>query len=62
MSSGIYGQDLFVFLISLRLKEKTYSLWPFLLDDQKKYLNPLYSPKSQAVAVLEPNTVSFNFK
>uniref|UniRef100_A0A9L0RQE0 Myotubularin related protein 6 n=1 Tax=Equus caballus TaxID=9796 RepID=A0A9L0RQE0_HORSE len=46
----------------LKLKEKTYSLWPFLLDDQKKYLNPLYSPKSQAVAVLEPNTVSFNFK
>ncbi|XP_019592112.2 phosphatidylinositol-3,5-bisphosphate 3-phosphatase MTMR6 [Rhinolophus sinicus] len=44
----------------LKLKEKTYSLWPFLLDDQEKYLNPLY--KSQKFAVLEPNTVSFNFK
>uniref|UniRef100_A0A7N5KL95 Myotubularin related protein 6 n=1 Tax=Ailuropoda melanoleuca TaxID=9646 RepID=A0A7N5KL95_AILME len=46
----------------LKLKEKTYSLWPFLLDDQKKYLNPLYSSKSPKFAVLEPNTVSFNFK
>ncbi|KAL2770102.1 myotubularin-related protein 6 isoform 5 [Daubentonia madagascariensis] len=46
----------------LKLKEKTYSLWPFLLEDQKKYLNPLYSFKSQRFTVLEPNTVSFNFK
>uniref|UniRef100_A0A8C0E4U9 Myotubularin related protein 6 n=1 Tax=Balaenoptera musculus TaxID=9771 RepID=A0A8C0E4U9_BALMU len=45
-----------------RLKEKTYSLWPFLLHDQKKYFNPLYSSTSQKLAVLEPNTVSFNFK
>ncbi|XP_055282344.1 myotubularin-related protein 6 isoform X6 [Moschus berezovskii] len=46
----------------LKLKEKTYSLWPFLLGGQKKYLNPLYSSQSQKSAVLEPNTVSFNFK
>ncbi|XP_067418989.1 myotubularin-related protein 6 [Emydura macquarii macquarii] len=47
----------------LKLKEKTYSLWPFLLDEQKKYLNPLYNPGfSQKLALLEPNTVSFNFK
>ncbi|XP_074841707.1 phosphatidylinositol-3,5-bisphosphate 3-phosphatase MTMR6 isoform X2 [Carettochelys insculpta] len=47
----------------LKLKEKTYSLWPFLLDEQKKYLNPLYNPDfSQKLALLEPNTVSFNFK
>lgn len=46
----------------LRLKEKTYSLWPFLLADKKKYLNPLYSSKSQRLTVLEPNTASFNFK
>ncbi|XP_024436575.1 phosphatidylinositol-3,5-bisphosphate 3-phosphatase MTMR6 isoform X1 [Desmodus rotundus] len=46
----------------LKLKEKTYSLWPFLLDDQEKYSNPLYSSKSQKFAVLEPNTVSFHFK
>uniref|UniRef100_A0A2K5S5C3 Myotubularin related protein 6 n=1 Tax=Cebus imitator TaxID=2715852 RepID=A0A2K5S5C3_CEBIM len=46
----------------LKLKEKTYSLWPFILEDQKKYLNPLYSSKSHRFIVLEPNTVSFNFK
>ncbi|XP_008823214.1 myotubularin-related protein 6 isoform X2 [Nannospalax galili] len=46
----------------LKLKEKTYSLWPFLLDDRKKYLNPLYNSKSQRFTVLEPNTISFNFK
>ncbi|XP_027691048.1 myotubularin-related protein 6 [Vombatus ursinus] len=46
----------------LKLKEKTYSLWPFLLDDQEKYLNPFYSPNSQKFPVLEPNTVPFNFK
>uniref|UniRef100_A0A4X1TZL1 Myotubularin related protein 6 n=2 Tax=Sus scrofa TaxID=9823 RepID=A0A4X1TZL1_PIG len=46
----------------LKLKEKTYSLWPLLLDDQRPYLNPLYSPRAQVAAALEPNTVSFNFK
>ena len=46
----------------LKLKEKTYSLWPLLLDDQRPYLNPLYSPRTQVAAALEPNTVSFNFK
>ncbi|XP_057346182.1 myotubularin-related protein 6 isoform X4 [Manis pentadactyla] len=46
----------------LKLKEKTYSLWPFLLGDQQRYVNPLYSSTSQIGAVLEPNTVSFNFK
>lgn len=46
----------------LKLKEKTYSLWPFLLDDKQKYLNPLYNSKSESLTVLEPNTVSFNFK
>ncbi|XP_059129520.1 myotubularin-related protein 6 isoform X1 [Peromyscus eremicus] len=44
----------------LKLKERTYSLWSFLLDDKQKYLNPLYSSTSETV--LEPNTVSFNFK
>ncbi|XP_051842526.1 myotubularin-related protein 6 isoform X3 [Antechinus flavipes] len=46
----------------LKLREKTYSLWPFLLDDQEKYLNPFYTPSSQKFTVLEPNTVPFNFK
>ncbi|KAM6316939.1 phosphatidylinositol-3,5-bisphosphate 3-phosphatase MTMR6 isoform 6-T6 [Aegotheles albertisi] len=47
----------------LKIKEKTYSLWPFLLDEQKKYQNPLYSPDfSPELTLLEPSTVSFNFK
>ncbi|XP_050749582.1 myotubularin-related protein 6 isoform X4 [Gymnogyps californianus] len=47
----------------LKLKEKTYSLWPFLLDEKKKYQNPLYNPDfSPELTLLEPNTVSFNFK
>ncbi|XP_054484330.2 phosphatidylinositol-3,5-bisphosphate 3-phosphatase MTMR6 isoform X2 [Agelaius tricolor] len=47
----------------LKLKEKTYSLWPFLLAEQKKYQNPLYNPDfSPELTLLEPNTVSFNFK
>ncbi|KAM4682301.1 phosphatidylinositol-3,5-bisphosphate 3-phosphatase MTMR6 isoform 4-T5 [Amazona ochrocephala] len=47
----------------LKLKEKTYSLWPFLLGEQKKYRNPLYNPDfSPELTLLEPNTVSFNFK
>ncbi|KAM4905652.1 phosphatidylinositol-3,5-bisphosphate 3-phosphatase MTMR6 isoform 2-T2 [Sylvia borin] len=47
----------------LKLKEKTYSLWPFLLAEQKKYQNPLYNPDfSPDLTLLEPNTVSFNFK
>ncbi|XP_048350481.1 myotubularin-related protein 6 [Sphaerodactylus townsendi] len=47
----------------LKLKEKAYSLWPFLLDEQKKYQNPIYNEHfSQSFAVLEPDTVSFNFK
>ncbi|XP_078403561.1 phosphatidylinositol-3,5-bisphosphate 3-phosphatase MTMR8 isoform X2 [Cetorhinus maximus] len=45
----------------LKLKEKTYSLWPFLLEKQYLYQNPLY--KSSAVnVVLKPNTAPFNFK
>ncbi|XP_029458420.1 myotubularin-related protein 6 isoform X2 [Rhinatrema bivittatum] len=47
----------------LKLREKTYSLWPYLLNDKKKYLNPLYDATfSQRFTVLEPNTVPFNFK
>lgn len=61
MSIAFMGK-IFVFLIPFRLKEKTYSLWPFLLGDQQRYVNPLYSSTSQIGAVLEPNTVSFNFK
>ncbi|XP_078401538.1 phosphatidylinositol-3,5-bisphosphate 3-phosphatase MTMR6 [Cetorhinus maximus] len=47
----------------MKIQQKTHSLWPFLLENQHKYLNPLYDPKLPcAHEVLEPNTVSFNFK
>ncbi|XP_069495311.1 phosphatidylinositol-3,5-bisphosphate 3-phosphatase MTMR6 isoform X1 [Ambystoma mexicanum] len=47
----------------LMLKEKTYSLWPYLLSNQEKYLNPLYdSDNSQKLTILEPFTLPFNFK
>ncbi|XP_078513233.1 phosphatidylinositol-3,5-bisphosphate 3-phosphatase MTMR6 isoform X2 [Lissotriton helveticus] len=47
----------------LKLKEKSFSLWPFLISNQEKYLNPLYNSNySQSLTVLEPITVPFNFK
>nr|XP_033805203.1 myotubularin-related protein 6 [Geotrypetes seraphini]XP_033805204.1 myotubularin-related protein 6 [Geotrypetes seraphini] len=47
----------------VKLREKTYSLWPYLLADKKKYLNPLYDATfSQRFTVLEPSTMPFNFK
>ncbi|KAG8136869.1 hypothetical protein E2320_005428 [Naja naja] len=47
----------------LKLKEKTFSLWPFLLDDRRKYLNPIYNEHfSRSLSILEPDTVAFNFK
>ncbi|XP_067842139.1 myotubularin-related protein 6 isoform X2 [Heptranchias perlo] len=46
-----------------RIQQKTHSLWPFLLENQHKYLNPLHDPNLPCTReVLEPNTVSFNFK
>ncbi|MBN3321695.1 MTMR6 protein, partial [Atractosteus spatula] len=47
----------------LRLKEKTYSLWPFLLAEQQNYLNPFYCPGyAETHPVLEPSTLPFHFK
>ncbi|XP_028903953.1 myotubularin-related protein 6 isoform X3 [Ornithorhynchus anatinus] len=46
----------------LKLREKTYSLWPFLLEDLKKYLNPLYRPEPRRFVALEPSTVPFHLK
>ncbi|XP_043560781.1 myotubularin-related protein 8 [Chiloscyllium plagiosum] len=45
----------------LKLQEKTYSLWPFLLAKQYPYQNPLYKPSAVNI-VLKPNTAPFNFK
>ncbi|XP_069747539.1 myotubularin-related protein 6 isoform X2 [Narcine bancroftii] len=47
----------------MKIQLKTHSLWSFLLENQHKYLNPLYDPNLPCVhEVLKPNTVSFNFK
>ncbi|KAM4701211.1 phosphatidylinositol-3,5-bisphosphate 3-phosphatase MTMR6 [Discoglossus pictus] len=47
----------------LRLKEKTYSLWAYLISEQSKYFNPVFDPDSlKTLPVLEPNTMHFNFK
>ncbi|XP_078067488.1 phosphatidylinositol-3,5-bisphosphate 3-phosphatase MTMR8 isoform X1 [Mustelus asterias] len=45
----------------LKFQEKTYSLWPFLLEKQYLYQNPLYKPSAVNV-VLKPITAPFNFK
>ncbi|KAM4046567.1 phosphatidylinositol-3,5-bisphosphate 3-phosphatase MTMR6 [Anomaloglossus baeobatrachus] len=47
----------------LRLKDKTHSLWAYLLSEQSKYKNPLFDLHSlETQPVLEPNTIFFNFK
>ncbi|XP_051782348.1 myotubularin-related protein 6 [Erpetoichthys calabaricus] len=47
----------------MRLKDKTYSLWPHLMNNHQNYLNPLYQPGfAETHPVLEPNTMPFNFK
>uniref|UniRef100_A0A4W3IIZ3 Myotubularin related protein 6 n=1 Tax=Callorhinchus milii TaxID=7868 RepID=A0A4W3IIZ3_CALMI len=47
----------------MSIKQKTHSLWPYLLENQHKYLNPLYdSNLSCTQEILEPSGVSFNFK
>ncbi|XP_058845489.1 myotubularin-related protein 8-like isoform X2 [Acipenser ruthenus] len=45
----------------LKLHERTYSVWPFLLEKTMQYLNPVYRGSS-AFGVLQPNTLPFNFK
>ncbi|KAM4796096.1 phosphatidylinositol-3,5-bisphosphate 3-phosphatase MTMR6 [Rhinophrynus dorsalis] len=47
----------------LRLKEKTHSLWAYLLAEESKYRNPVFDKNSlKTIPVLEPNTIHFNFK
>ncbi|XP_042196613.1 myotubularin-related protein 8 [Callorhinchus milii] len=45
----------------IKIQEKTHSLWPFLLEKQHLYQNPLYKASVTNV-VLKPNTAPFNFK
>ncbi|KAF7659555.1 hypothetical protein LDENG_00296710 [Lucifuga dentata] len=47
----------------LQLRERTHSLWAFLLSEQQNYLNPFYSPAhAEANPVLEPSTLPYHFK
>lgn len=46
-----------------RLRERTHSLWAFLMSERQNYLNPFYSPVySEAHPVLVPSTLPYNFK
>ena len=46
-----------------RLRDRTHSLWAFLLGEQHNYRNPAYSPAhALAHPVLEPSTLPYHFK
>uniref|UniRef100_A0A673B6B9 Myotubularin phosphatase domain-containing protein n=1 Tax=Sphaeramia orbicularis TaxID=375764 RepID=A0A673B6B9_9TELE len=45
------------------LRERTHSLWAYLLSEKQNYLNPFYSPAyCEAHPVLEPSTLPYHFK
>ncbi|XP_041670283.1 myotubularin-related protein 6 [Cheilinus undulatus] len=47
----------------LQLRERTHSLWAFLMSEKQNYLNPFYSPDyAYAHPVLTPSTLPYNFK
>lgn len=47
----------------LQLRERTHSLWAFLLDEKENYLNPSYnSDYNDEHPVLEPSTLPYHFK
>ncbi|XP_068565832.1 myotubularin-related protein 6 [Cebidichthys violaceus] len=47
----------------LRLRERTHSLWAFLMGEKQNYLNPFYSTAySETHPVLEPSTLPYHFK
>uniref|UniRef100_A0A8C7YTK1 Myotubularin related protein 6 n=1 Tax=Oryzias sinensis TaxID=183150 RepID=A0A8C7YTK1_9TELE len=47
----------------LQLRERTHSLWAFLMSERQNYLNPFYSPAySEAHPVLQPSTLPYHFK
>ncbi|XP_056602248.1 myotubularin-related protein 8 [Triplophysa dalaica] len=45
----------------MRLREKTFSLWPHLLENPHQYRNPLYR-RSLKSTVLRPSTLPLHFK
>uniref|UniRef100_A0A8D3BBA9 Myotubularin phosphatase domain-containing protein n=1 Tax=Scophthalmus maximus TaxID=52904 RepID=A0A8D3BBA9_SCOMX len=47
----------------LQLRERTHSLWAFLMSDKENYLNPFYSPAyAESHPVLAPSTLPYHFK
>uniref|UniRef100_A0A665V0U9 Uncharacterized protein n=1 Tax=Echeneis naucrates TaxID=173247 RepID=A0A665V0U9_ECHNA len=47
----------------LQLRDRTHSLWAFLMSEKQNYLNPFYSPAfSELHPVLEPSTLPYHFK
>uniref|UniRef100_A0A7N8YMG6 Myotubularin related protein 6 n=1 Tax=Mastacembelus armatus TaxID=205130 RepID=A0A7N8YMG6_9TELE len=47
----------------LQLRERTHSLWAFLMSEKQNYLNPFYSPVYyEKHHVLEPSTLPYHFK
>ncbi|KAG9338899.1 hypothetical protein JZ751_024289 [Albula glossodonta] len=47
--------------VEMKLVERTYSVWPFLLEKKEQFTNPLYKGILK-IGVLRPNTLPFNFK
>ncbi|XP_051517350.1 myotubularin-related protein 8 [Myxocyprinus asiaticus] len=47
--------------LEMKLREKTFSLWPHLLENQQQYRNPLYR-RSLKSTVLRPSTLPLHFK
>uniref|UniRef100_A0A674NHC3 Myotubularin related protein 6 n=1 Tax=Takifugu rubripes TaxID=31033 RepID=A0A674NHC3_TAKRU len=47
----------------LQLRERTHSLWAFLMSEKQNYLNPFYSPSyCKNHPVLVPSTLPYHFK
>ncbi|KAK3509376.1 hypothetical protein QTP70_030807 [Hemibagrus guttatus] len=45
----------------LRLRERTFSVWPYLLEHQDEFRNPLYK-RSTHNGLMRPNTLPLHFK
>lgn len=52
-----------LYVLCSRLRERTHSLWAYLMSEKQNYINPFYSPAySEAHPVLEPSTLPYHFK
>lgn len=63
-NSHVYCEVIFLSVgLCSRLRERTHSLWAFLMSEKQNYLNPFYSPAyAEANPVLAPSTQPYNFK